>query len=119
MATVESVIKLTLKELRARKGWSQAELARRAGVSQSMIAKIEVYSRSRERIKLQTATLVAKALGVNVEDINWRHDLSLVIYGFEPGEGCGAHVPLETSRSTCCTMCFTELPGTGTCDYCT
>jgi transcriptional regulator with XRE-family HTH domain len=52
---------LRIRELRERQGWSQAELARRAGVAQSMVSRLE---RGRlESVHLPTLEKLARALG--------------------------------------------------------
>jgi transcriptional regulator with XRE-family HTH domain len=53
-----------MKELRERKGWSQAELARRAGLTQPYIVMIE--SGARKNPSLKVLGKLAKALGVEV-----------------------------------------------------
>jgi transcriptional regulator with XRE-family HTH domain len=53
-----------LKQLRKRKGWSQAELARRAGISQPYIVMME--SGARKNPSLKMLGKLAKALGVDV-----------------------------------------------------
>lgn len=57
---------MTLKELRVRKGWSQAELARRTGIHPSVISHLEagrfpLYPGWRRRL--------AEALGVREEEV--------------------------------------------------
>lgn len=54
---------ITLKSLRLRKGFSQAELAKKIGTSQSHIARIE---RRPEAIMLTTSIKLAEALGINI-----------------------------------------------------
>jgi len=56
-----------LKKIRIKKGFSQLELARRAGVSQPSIYLIENYIVKRPRI--ETVTRLAGALGVDPSDI--------------------------------------------------
>lgn len=58
----------TLAELRNHNFLTQAELAKRAGVGQSTIAKIE-QGDSRPRHK--TARALAEALGVQPAEIDW------------------------------------------------
>lgn len=53
-----------LKEARNRKGLSQAELARRAGVSRELINNVE---NGRRLMSLPHARAVARALGVGVD----------------------------------------------------
>jgi transcriptional regulator with XRE-family HTH domain len=55
-------IALRLRELRDRKGWSQAELARRAGVHNSVVNRAE---RGETSLTLATLDKLAKALGVS------------------------------------------------------
>lgn len=57
-----SPLTLRLRELRTRKGWSQAELARRAGLNQSVVNRAE---RGAAAITLTTLEKLAKALGVS------------------------------------------------------
>lgn len=118
MKNAQSIAKPMLKALRVQRGWSQAELARRAGLSQATVAKIEVHCNYKKPIKLQTAILVSRALGLDVNDVNWQCELSLTACGFEPGEAQGPRKSSEALRPACCATCFTALPGTGKCDYC-
>ena len=55
-------LKLRLAELRKRRGWSQAELGRRAGVNSSVVSRAE---RGETDLSLSTLEKLAKALGVN------------------------------------------------------
>jgi transcriptional regulator with XRE-family HTH domain len=54
-----------IRQLRKERGWSQAELARRAGISQPTIASIECGTQRTAR-NIQN---VAKALGVSVSEL--------------------------------------------------
>ncbi len=58
----------TLAELRNRSFLTQEDLAKKAGVGQSTIAKIE-QGESRPRHK--TARALATALGINPAEIDW------------------------------------------------
>ncbi len=53
---------MRLKTLREAKGWSQAELARRAGVTQAYIAQLETGVRTNPTLKV--AQRLARALRV-------------------------------------------------------
>ena len=54
-----------IKELREKKGWSQSELARRAGVKQGVLSYIE--SGKTKHPRSDTLAAIANALGVNVD----------------------------------------------------
>lgn len=57
-----SPIVLRVREARLRKGWTQAELARRADVRRATVNSLE--SAGRSRVNLAVLEKVAKALGV-------------------------------------------------------
>jgi transcriptional regulator with XRE-family HTH domain len=57
-----SPIALRVRELRERKGWSQAELGRRAGVHHSIVNRAE---RGVTDLSLSTLDKLATALGVS------------------------------------------------------
>jgi transcriptional regulator with XRE-family HTH domain len=59
-----SPIVLRVREARLRRGWTQGELARRAGVRRATINSLE--SGRRQRVNLGVLEKVAKALGVPV-----------------------------------------------------
>jgi transcriptional regulator with XRE-family HTH domain len=54
-------LSVRLRELREVKGWSQAELARRADVAQSMISRLEAGRL--QSVHLPTLEKLARALG--------------------------------------------------------
>jgi transcriptional regulator with XRE-family HTH domain len=56
-------ISLRIRELREAKGWSQSELARRSGVSQAAISKLEAQLSG--GVDFGTLERLANALGVN------------------------------------------------------
>jgi transcriptional regulator with XRE-family HTH domain len=58
-----------LKALRAARGWSQSELARRSGVSQAYIWQIEKGVRG-ENLGLDTVRKLAHALDVTPDEAN-------------------------------------------------
>jgi transcriptional regulator with XRE-family HTH domain len=61
-----SPIALRIRELRTRKGWSQAELARRAGVNSSVVNRAE---RGETDVTMSTLEKLAKALGVSPRNL--------------------------------------------------
>jgi transcriptional regulator with XRE-family HTH domain len=61
--TAQSALGTTIRESRNKRGWSQVELGRQAGVSRPTIARIE----HGEDVSTATLTLVAQALGLAVE----------------------------------------------------
>ena len=54
-----------IRELRQKKGWTQTELARRAGVKQGVLSCIE--SGRTKNPRSDTLAAIASALGVSVE----------------------------------------------------
>ena len=56
-----------IRDLRMKKGWSQSELARRAGVKQGVLSYIECGRTKHPRS--DTLAAIAKALGVPVEKL--------------------------------------------------
>jgi DNA-binding XRE family transcriptional regulator len=59
---------MKVKRLRAARGWTQAELAKRAKVARVSIARLETSPKSR-RPALRTIERLAKALGVPVAEL--------------------------------------------------
>jgi transcriptional regulator with XRE-family HTH domain len=60
---VLETLAMKLKALRDQRGWTQAMLAKKAGVSPGYIARLETH---RHDPKLSTLVKLAKALGVKV-----------------------------------------------------
>lgn len=58
------MIGVKIAELRKSKGWTQADLAKAAGLSWGYIAAIE---EGRVKPKIKTLALIAKCLGVELE----------------------------------------------------
>lgn len=58
-----TALTLRIKQLREVRGWSQAELARRTGVSQGMISRLE--NRRVDSIHMPTLEKLARALDVD------------------------------------------------------
>ena len=56
-----------IRRLRKEKGWTQAILAARAEVTQGYIAHLEAGTR--QRLSLEVADRLARALGVGVGDL--------------------------------------------------
>jgi transcriptional regulator with XRE-family HTH domain len=56
-----------IKRLREERGWTQENLAARADVTQGYIAHLEAGTR--QRISLEVADRLARALGVGVVDL--------------------------------------------------
>lgn len=56
----------TIRKLREERGWTQIELAKRAGVNKSTVVRLEANDPT---ILLDTVALVAQALGVALEDL--------------------------------------------------
>ena len=56
-----------IKRLREEKGWTQEKLAARAKVTQGYIAHLEAGNR--QRLSLEVADRLARALGVGVADL--------------------------------------------------
>jgi transcriptional regulator with XRE-family HTH domain len=57
---------LSLRTLRQKRGWSQTELATRAGVQQALVSAIEVESANPT---IESLDKIASALGVRIEDL--------------------------------------------------
>lgn len=55
---------MRLKELRTKAGFTQPELAERAGVSKAVVANLE---QARHKPTLDTAAKLARALGVTID----------------------------------------------------
>ena len=60
-----SPLQFRIRELRAAKAWSQAELAERAGTRQATISGLETGQSS--RVDLTVLDRIAKALGVTAD----------------------------------------------------
>ena len=56
-----------LKELRVKKGWSQAELAKKADVTDAYVAQLETGAR--DNPSLEILKRLARALGVPVTEL--------------------------------------------------
>lgn len=61
--------KYTLKQLRGLRGMTQAELARKVGISETTIYEYETQEGRLERAKYTTIYHIAEALDVEVDDI--------------------------------------------------
>jgi transcriptional regulator with XRE-family HTH domain len=66
MTTPRPPIARTIRRLRAERQWSQAELARRAGLARITIAQIEGGTRVPE---LESRKRLARAFGVPITDL--------------------------------------------------
>lgn len=56
-----------IKNLREKKGWSQAELARRAAIGQSTLHAYESGNRSAQGMSVEVAIKLARELSVTVD----------------------------------------------------
>ena len=61
-----SPIAANIAQLRRKKGWTQAKLARKTGLSRGHIAAIE---QGKKRPTLRTLAIIAAALGVEIENL--------------------------------------------------
>lgn len=62
-------VKLTLKEIRQRKGYSQIEVAEKVGISHMTYNRLENDIERRRSVKAETIKDIAEMLGVKMEDI--------------------------------------------------
>lgn len=62
-------VKLTLKEIRQRKGYTQPEVAERVGITVTTYSLLENDIERRRSVKAGTMKDIADMLGVKMEDI--------------------------------------------------
>ena len=64
--TLEPTLAGRVKQIRAMKGWSQAQLGMRSGCSRQTIMKLEAGSKT---IQLRVIVAIAEAFGVSLSDL--------------------------------------------------
>lgn len=107
---------LTLKQARELRGWSQAELAKYAGVTQPAVSHIETGYRN-SAVSYDVANALSGTLGVQITDIFWPFGLT----GLGGPMGAKNVDCVEVEKlmdSPQCLSCYTSLPRSGQCDYC-
>jgi len=67
MNTFTKRLKMRLRRLRAAKGWTQVELAKKARVTQALISQLEAGTKPTPSVV--HILRIAKALGVTVEEL--------------------------------------------------
>lgn len=107
---------ITLKQARELRGWSQYGLARRAGVSQPTVSKIE-NGYLNCATSYDVAYALSEALDIQITDINWPFGLT------HRGRPMGSsavirHDDEQAAKPPKCASCFTILPRSGHCDFC-
>ena len=103
----------TLRSVRQAIGWTVAELAELADISESTIRRIEEDA-SPFRFNYETASSLAAALDVKVETIFRPEEQSHL--GRPPHTGTNCQKP--ASHGPICSSCSMELPATLICDDC-
>jgi transcriptional regulator with XRE-family HTH domain len=63
-----------LRHLRERRGWNQNELAKRSGVAQAVIHRLEAGVRGVDHLSVGVARRLARALGVSVDHLIGMYD---------------------------------------------
>lgn len=104
----------TLRSVRQSIGWTVAELAELADISETTIRRIEEDARP-FRFNLETASSLAAALDVPVSAIFPPEALTHL--GRSPHTGKSCHRTNETVGAVC-PSCFVQLPATKVCDTC-
>ena len=64
-----TTIKLTLKEIRQRKGYTQTEVAEKLGLNRTYYSNVENNKDFRNGVRVETMKRIADFLGVAIEDI--------------------------------------------------
>ena len=68
---IKPVKKTSISDLRLVRGMTQQQLAKRAHMSISQLQRWEYGERKVENLTLKSALALAKALGVEVEELKW------------------------------------------------
>lgn len=105
-----ATMQYTLKEARLKAGLTQQQLAGKADLATSTISQIETDTR-KCATHVETASALARALGMEVEAIRWPHGLTTA--GHEPHASIDSRTT-RTPRATC-TSCFMEVSPSGAC----
>lgn len=111
-----------MRQLRKERGMTQRELCERTGLTHSTVERIDTGKDHRRDgyhtryTDVDTATRVAKALGVEVEEIRWLLPLSSNTSGRPVREGLTQVRPEEVVKV--CPSCFVALPLVGPCGTC-
>lgn len=118
MTTILSRGVVTLRSARSDNNLTVAELAQLAGISTSTIYNVE-RGITGHPVTYDAADALAKALDRSRVEIYWPVGLTTrnaVLVGTHP-----THKGKDNGnlRSNLCSGCFTKLPRTGTCAYCT
>ena len=91
--TYQAVIGETIEHMRTEKGWTQEELAREVGSSQSAIHRIE---KGRQNISLEMVKKLSEALGNQILSINDSVSQSFRIRG---GKELSGEITINTSKN--------------------
>lgn len=108
--------KRTLQQIRESLKMSVGDLSDVSHISITAIQRIERHDPKGQRINNETAALLANALGVGVNEIEWPSALTHL--GRTPLTGI--EITTKTVRRTAkfCDRHGLELPATGLCDQC-
>ncbi len=105
--TYQEVIGETIETMRTEKGWTQEELAREVGSSQSAIHRIE---KGRQNISLEMVKKISEALGNQILSINDSVSQSFRIRG---GKELSGEITINTSKNAAVGLLCASLLNTG------
>ena len=113
--TTELAVRKTVLDLMIEQRMSCSELAARADVHENVIRR--AIAENPLKTHITSASAIAAALSVTVEDIRWINGLSTM--GRAAHSGSPILNPNRPSHATTCPVHFTLLPSSGVCDDCT
>ncbi|HCZ28855.1 TPA: hypothetical protein DHU97_03910 [Candidatus Saccharibacteria bacterium] len=105
-------------------GMSKRDLVEASGLNCNTVKRILSNDPEEFNTRLETAILIAEALGLTIHEIKWPRDITRV--GRPPHTGCPITTVTKTITITrvveikvpVCPTCRLELPLTGVCDTC-
>lgn len=115
----EPIKKYTLREAQALLEVNNKTLSDMSGVSRTAIQRIHSGRKNPHQTNVRVAELLAEALGMSVNEIDWPNGLSDL--GRPPLTGTPITVINVTVVTVnCCDNCFIQLPlAGGPCPFCT
>ncbi len=106
--TYQEAIGSLVEKLRTEKGWTQAQLARAIGTSQSAIHRIE---KGRQNVSLEITKKLSRALGGQILSVN---DTSSQSYRINGGRELHGEATINTSKNAAVALLCASLLNKGT-----